>query len=91
MHTLNINLTQKNYPIYIKKGLIKNIGEELKKIYKNKKIAVITDKNVEKIYGQKIRDNLKNDFEVKIIVLEPGEKSKSIDVLQNVYNEAFRF
>ncbi len=91
MHTLNINLTQKNYPIYIKKGLIKNIGEELKKIYKNKKIAVITDKNVEKIYGQKIRDNLKNDFEVKIIVLEPGEKSKSIDVLQNVYNELLDF
>ncbi|MEJ8554473.1 3-dehydroquinate synthase [Tepidibacter sp. Z1-5] len=91
MHTLNINLPQKNYPIYIEKGLMNNIGEELKKIYKNKKIAVITDANVEKIYGQKIRDNLKNDFEVKMIVLEPGEKSKSIDVLQNVYDELLDF
>ncbi len=91
MHNLNINLTQKNYPIYIKKGLINNIKKELKKIYKNNKIAIITDENVEKLYGQKIRNNLKNDFEVKIIVLEHGEKSKSIDVLQNVYNELLDF
>lgn len=91
MNTLNINLPQKKYPIYIEKGLLNNIGQELKKIYKNKRIAIITDANVEKIYGQKIRNNLNNDFEVKMIVLEPGEKSKSIDVLQDVYDELLDF
>lgn len=91
MSILEINLKEKNYPIYIEKGLIDNIGEEIKKIYNNEKIAIITDKNVEKLYGEKIINSLKEDFRVKMISLEPGEKSKSIDVAQNVYDELLDF
>ncbi|QZY53643.1 3-dehydroquinate synthase [Crassaminicella profunda] len=91
MPTLNINLPEKKYPILIKKGMLNHIGEEIKKIYKNKKIAIVTDNNVEKIYGQRIKEQLRNDFEIKMIVVEPGEKSKSISVLQNVYEELLDF
>ncbi|MCT4607446.1 MAG: 3-dehydroquinate synthase [Marinisporobacter sp.] len=91
MSTLKVNLPQKSYPIWIQKGILNHIGQEIKKIYKNRKIAIITDFNVEKLYGERIKEQLSTDFEIKMIVVEPGEKSKSIDVLQNVYNELLEF
>lgn len=92
MYTIKINLPHKSYSIFIKNGLLNAIGEEIKKHYKNKKIAIITDLNVERIYGEKIRQQLKrNDFEVKLITVSPGEKSKSLATLQHVYDELLDF
>ncbi|QEK11766.1 3-dehydroquinate synthase [Crassaminicella thermophila] len=91
MYEIKINLAHKSYSIFIKNGLIDYIGKEIKKNYKNKKIAVITDINVEKFYGEKIMQQFKNDFEVKMITVKPGEKSKSLDTLEYLYNELLDF
>lgn len=91
MPTLNVDLPQTNYPIIIEKGLLNHVKEEIKKIYKNEKIAIITDKNIEKLYGDRIKKELHRDFQIKMIVLEPGEKSKSLKVLQEVYDELLDF
>lgn len=92
MRELKVNLSEKSYPIYIEKGLISTIGEEIKKIYGNKKIAIITDKNVDKFYGNKVKENLEEKgFVIKKVVLNPGEKSKSIETLLKVYDELLDF
>ncbi|MDP4143517.1 MAG: 3-dehydroquinate synthase [Bacillota bacterium] len=92
MKELLVNLPEKSYPIYIEKGLFDSIGEEIKKIYKGRKIAIITDENLDRIYGEKLSSNLeKNEFTVKKVVVKPGEKSKSIDVLLRVYDELLDF
>lgn len=92
MHTLTVNLPDKAYPIYIDKGITNRIGEEIKKIYHNKKIAIITDSNVEKLYGQRIESSLiKENFLTKKIIIKPGEKSKSFEVLQKVCDELLEF
>ncbi|WP_186428637.1 3-dehydroquinate synthase [Clostridium sp. BSD9I1] len=84
---LRINLTEQSYPIYIERGVLGRLGEEIKKIYTNKKIAVVTDENVDKFYGEKVKASLeKADFQVFKIVVKPGEKSKSIEELVNLYN-----
>lgn len=84
---LRINLTEQSYPIYIGRGILGRLGEEIKQIYYNKKIAVVTDENVDKFYGQKVKDTLeKSGFQVFKIVVKPGEKSKSIEELVNLYN-----
>lgn len=88
MYKLNVNLPDKNYDIIIKKGLIENIGEYVRSVYGNKKIAVITDSNVEEIYGETLKENLeKSGFDVHFIVVKAGEKSKSISVLEDVYDK----
>ncbi|WP_291644231.1 3-dehydroquinate synthase [Clostridium sp.] len=87
-----VKLPDKKYPIYIQKGLIQNIGSEIKKIYSNKKIIIITDQNVESIYGEKIENSLKEEnFVVKKVIIEPGEKSKSFETLQDVCEEILEF
>ena len=91
-YSLSINLPEKQYPIYIKRGIIENIGSDIKKIYKNKKIVLITDSNVESLYGCEIEKSLKKEgFVVKKVIIEPGEKSKSFISLQEVCEEILEF
>jgi 3-dehydroquinate synthase len=92
LHSILVNLPDKKYPIYIQKGLIQNIGSEIKKIYTNKKIIIITDRNVEYLYGDKIEHSLrKENFVVKKVIIEPGEKSKSFETLQDVCEDILEF
>lgn len=88
MKAINVNLGINKYNIIIKRNVLNNIGEELKEIYNGRKIAVITDKNVFKLYGNSLKEALlKYDYSPYFIILEPGEKSKSIETLNAVYGE----
>lgn len=92
MYNLSISLPDKKYDIVIKKGIINEIGTRIKEIYNAKKIAIITDTNVYKIYGEILRENLeKSDFEPEFIIVGAGEKSKSMDILEYIYDELLSF
>jgi 3-dehydroquinate synthase len=92
VYTLEVKLEDRYYPVYIKEGLMDSIGEEIRKIYKNKKIAIITDTNVEELYGKKIENSLQEvGYLTKKIIVEPGEKSKSFEILQGVCDELLEF
>lgn len=90
MKKLNIKLADADYNILIKRGIIDNIGEEISKIYSGKKIVIITDQNVERLYFDRISNSLKN-YDLHKIVIVPGEKSKSIEVLTEVYSKLASF
>lgn len=92
MSTMTVNLCDKSYPIHIKNGILDNLGQEIKKIFKNKKIAVITDSNIERLYSIRIEDSLlKEGFIINKIIITPGEKSKSFKVLQEVCDKLLEF
>ena len=91
MPMLNVDLPQSSYPIIIEKGLLNRIKAEIKKINEYEKIAIITDKNIERLYGYRIKKELEGDFQIKIIAVDPGEKSKSLEVLQEVYDQLLDF
>ena len=76
MMTLDINLGHKSYKIYIKRGIISQLGRLLTKT-NDEKIAVITDSNIYKLHGKKISDAL-SDFDMGFIVVEPGEKANQL-------------
>lgn len=92
MKSLSINLPENKYSIIIEKGIINDIGAEIKKIFNGDKIAIITDSNVDKYHGAVVVNALKKeDFIVKKITLAPGEKTKSIDNLLGLYDELLDF
>lgn len=92
MRKLLVDIPGKEYPIYIKPGLLDGIGEKIQKIYNNKKIVVITDKNVDRFYGEKIEYELKKwGYTLKKVVIEPGEESKSFKTLEMVCDEILDF
>lgn len=89
---LKVDLKDRSYPIIIEKGLINRVSEEISRVYKGKKIFIITDDNVNKYYGGKISEELKNnDFEVNLLSLKPGEETKNFNTLPIVYDELLDF
>ncbi|MEG2289828.1 MAG: 3-dehydroquinate synthase [Clostridium sp.] len=92
MKKIELNIPNNEYEIFIENGLINNIGFEISKIYNGERIAIITDKNVDKYYGNMLEKSLECEgYEVLKVVLEPGERSKSIECLMKLYDELLDF
>ncbi|MBU3143669.1 3-dehydroquinate synthase [Clostridium sp. CF012] len=92
MYSIEVEASSGSYPIYIKNGLLEQIGSEVKKIYKGRKIAIVTDSNVNKFYAPKVISSLKSEgFETFKIVVKAGEESKSFDTLFGVYDKLLDF
>ncbi|MDZ4957099.1 3-dehydroquinate synthase, partial [Clostridium perfringens] len=55
---LSVNLVHSNYDIIIEKGLLDKIAYEIREVFKGNKIFILTDKNVDRYYGNKVLNNL---------------------------------
>ncbi len=89
---LTIDLSHSSYDIIIEKGLLNNLSKEISEVFKGKKIFVLTDKNVDRFYGDRvIKELASSGYETKKLVLEPGEETKSFFTLPKVYDELLNF
>ena len=77
MYTIDMMLS-KGYQIIIKNNLLDNIDSEIKKVYQNKNVYIITDERVGAIYLQKVEEAL-SSFSVQSITIKGYEESKSIE------------
>ena len=92
MKTLRVNLTGREYDILIENNLLCKIGELIKERFSPSKIFVVTDDNVNNLYGNTVTDSLKKSgFNVKLVSLTPGEQTKSLEQLSYLYSEALAF
>lgn len=92
MKIIEVKLKDNGYKIYIEKNIFEKIAVYLKENHENKKIVIITDKNLEKLYVEALNEIIQDkNFKTKIISIEPGEKSKSIDTLKKLYEDFTNF
>ncbi len=84
MRELKINLTHTSYNIIISKGLLHDVASHIKEVYNNKKVYIITDDNVSKLYLDKVIKSLEKDYIVDYVVVAHGEGSKTIGVYADV-------
>ena len=77
---LKINLSSSSYDILIQNNLLDNLKDYIKEVYSNKKIFIVTDDNVKKLYLNKVINSLEPDYEVDYVSFYPGEESKNIEV-----------
>ena len=92
MYSQSINLPQKQYTIMIEKDLLTDVGKHLYSNYPNKKIVVVTDANVDELYGNLLIKSLTDQgFLVSKVVIPPGEQSKSIAMLEHLYSKFVDF
>ena len=92
MKNIDIQLSGGSYNIIIDHGLIKEIGSAISKIYNGDKIAIITDENVNKYYGDIVEKSLKaKGYNTLKIVIPPGERSKSVESLLKLYSDLLEF
>jgi len=92
MKVLSINLPQKQYSIMIEKGSLSKVATHIHSHYTCQKIAVVTDETVDALYGNTLVDSLTNQgFLVTKVVIPPGEKSKSMNMLEHLYHQFLDF
>lgn len=82
---LSINLGENFYEIIIGKNFFQEFSVYIKNVHKGKRIFVITDKNVDNIYG-KYYDEMFDSFEYSVFVMEAGEKYKTLGTVEQIYN-----
>ncbi len=91
MRKVKVN-TSTPYEILIERGLINNAGDYIKNVTRAKKAVIISDTNVVKIYGEKVKSSLeKSGFDTSVFVYEAGEKSKTLDTIADIYNHLADF
>lgn len=92
MSTVNVNLGDRSYKIQIEAGLIANLGQWLRSSGVNSNPMVIFDQNVFECYGNKVLESLRiaGFLCPHTLILAPGERAKSSQVLETIYTEAIQ-
>ena len=87
MSIIRVNLGAKSYNIEIAAGLLNTAGEKIRSISKAQRAAVISDSNVDTLYGERLQAALAGSgFKVTRIVFPAGEKSKCLAELARIYD-----
>lgn len=88
MRTITVALGAKTYNIEIETGLLDQVGPKARQLSKAAKAAIISDSNVDPLYGQRLERSLADSgFEVTRIVFAAGEQSKNLATLGYVYDK----
>lgn len=87
MSIIKVNLGDKSYNIEISAGLLDAAGAKIRSISKAQRAAVISDSNVDALYGERLQKALESsNFAVTRIVFPAGEKSKCLAELAKIYD-----
>jgi 3-dehydroquinate synthase len=87
MKTVSVQLGTK-YDISIENGSLANVGETLKTLLPTvQTFAIVTDKNVAELYLENVTASIAQaGFNVLVITMLPGEKTKSIESFYAIMN-----
>ncbi|MBI5233936.1 MAG: 3-dehydroquinate synthase [Deltaproteobacteria bacterium] len=87
MRTVRVELAERSYPIYIRRGIIESAGSIMKKAGLKGKAAVVTNPVVKKLFLKPLVDSLKNEgFDVCVIEVPDGEEYKTLENVSLIYD-----
>ena len=88
MQTISVPLQNRSYPIWIEKGLLKNLPELLKPMNQGQKWVIFSQNEIISLYGNSLCKGLKSaGFQVELVVLPDGEKAKSLNELEGIFSQ----
>lgn len=85
MQTLEVELGERSYPIYIGSGLLGETGL-LEQHIAGPRVAIVTNKTVAPLYLKQLEESLSN-FQCISIVLPDGEQYKNLDTLNRIFDK----
>lgn len=88
MTTVNVDLGERSYPIYVQAGSLSMLPDYLKKHNLTERLFIITDENVRRIYGDDVRASLQAaGFQAELFSVPAGENSKSLEQANYLYTK----
>ena len=86
VQTICVNLAERSYDIEIGSGNLDDAGRFLVERAKTTHVVLITDENVHNLHAMRAAEHLgEQDIEVDVIVVDPGEQSKSPEVALSLW------
>lgn len=84
MRELFVDLAEKSYNIYFDVDFNK-LCDKIKEVGKYKKVLIVTDSNVKKLYGDEVYEKMAHEgYDVAVTSFEAGEQNKNIDTIMSV-------
>jgi len=83
MKTLNVDLGDRSYPIYIGEALFAD-ANLLRKHISGRQVVIVSNETIAPLYLKSIQDML-SGYEVQVSILPDGEQYKNLDVLNTIY------
>ena len=88
MKHIHVELGKDSYDIHIENGLLDRAGDYIRNLTKSQTLAVITDSNVDALYGQRLETALTGaGFRVHRLVFPAGEEHKCAATLLDLYQQ----
>ena len=88
MQTLQVNLGERSYPIYIEPSLLDQLGTLYKRDRLGKRAALITDGHVAPLYSDRAIDNLRSaGVQTSLIIVAAGEEHKSLQTADLLFTK----
>lgn len=93
MKTLTVSLPGRDYEIRIAPGLLDRAGADCKAVLPGaSRIGIVTDSNVGPLYAARLVASLEDaGFRTVVVTVPAGERSKSMAMLEHVYDELLAF
>jgi 3-dehydroquinate synthase len=90
IETLRLDLGSRGYDILVGRGLIAQAGSRIAPLLKQKRVVVVTDRNVARLHLEGLERSLQvAGIASDAIVLEPGEQTKSFADLEDLTSRLF--
>ncbi len=83
MKTLNVDLAERSYPIYIGSNLFQELN--LSKHIKGSQVMVVSNTTVAPLYLESVLAQL-SEFNTESVILPDGEKYKTLEILNQIFN-----
>ena len=88
MPTVSLSLGDHSYDVHVSNGALDSVGYFATRARLEGKVAIITDSNVNPLYGERVRHSLEDaNYSVSSHVFEAGEQSKKLSVIEELANE----
>jgi len=92
MHTLTVDLGERSYPIHIGAGILPRLGGWLAGTIPGRRALVVTQPNIDELYGDAARDSLTTaGFAVTTHQVPQGESSKCVAEFMGIQDALFAF
>ncbi|MBX2883489.1 MAG: 3-dehydroquinate synthase [Granulosicoccus sp.] len=84
MQTVNIDLGDRSYPIYIGQSLLQN-NELLRRHIRGKQVLIVTNETIAPLFVNRIETAL-NEFDTRTVILPDGEAYKNLTILNQIFD-----
>ncbi|WP_439106245.1 3-dehydroquinate synthase [Congregibacter sp.] len=87
--TLNVQLAERSYPIYIESGVLDD-SARLKRHIKGNQVVVVSNTTVAPLYLDRLLAGLDPSLQVSQVLLPDGEEHKTLATLEQIFDTALR-